>query len=62
MKHENQDIAGVKCVNNDEGCLTYNDSARLKAWKSHYERLLNVEFMQNSDSLPDLKPKIGPPL
>ena len=45
MKHENEDIVGDKCVKNDEGCLTYNDSAKLKAWKSHYERLLNVEFM-----------------
>ena len=61
MKHLNQDIVVDKCVKNDEGCLTYNDSAKLKAWKSHYERL-NVEFMWNSDSLPDLNPKIGPPL
>ena len=27
----------------------------------YYERLLNVEFMWNSDSLPDLNPKISPP-
>ena len=45
MKRENQDIVGDKCVKNDEGCLMYNDSAKLKAWKSHYERLLNVEFI-----------------
>ena len=62
MKCENQDIVGGKCVKNDEGCLTYNDSAKLKAWKSHYERLLNVEFVWNSDSLPDLNPRIGPHL
>ena len=62
MKCENQDIAGDNCVKNDEGCLTYNDPAKLKAWKSHYERLLNIEFMWNSDSLPDLNRKLGPPL
>ena len=62
MKCENQDTVGDKCVKNDEGCLTYNDSVKLKAWKSHCERLLNVEFMWNCDSLPHLKPKIGPPL
>ena len=62
MKCENQDIVGDKCVKNDGRCLTYNDSAKLKTWKTHYERLLNVEFMWNSDSLPDLRPKIGPPL
>ena len=62
MKRENQYIAGDKCVKNNEGCLTYYDYAKLKAKKSHNERLLNVEFMWNSDSLPDLNPKIGPPL
>ena len=45
MKCENQDIVGDKCMKNDEGCLTYIDSAKLKAWKGHCERLLNVEFM-----------------
>ena len=45
----------------DERCLTYDDSTKLKAWKSHYERLLNVEFTWDSDSLPELEPKIGPP-
>ena len=62
MKRETQDIVGDKCVKNDEGCLTYNDSAKVKARKSYYERLLNVEFMWSSDSFSDLNPKIGPPL
>ena len=62
MKCENQDIVIDKCVKNDEGCLTYNDSAILNTWKSHYERLLNVEFMWSGDYLPDLGPKIGLPL
>ena len=62
MKHENQDIVGDKCVKNDEDCLTYNESVKFKAWKSHYERLINVEFMWNSDSVPDLNPKLGLPL
>ena len=58
MKQKNQDNVGDKCVKNDEGCLAYDDSAKLKAWKGNYERLLNVEFEWDSDSLPDLKPKI----
>ena len=62
MKRKNQDIVDSKCVKNYEGYLTYNDSAKLKAWKSHYERLLNVEFMWNGNSLPILNLKIGPPL
>ena len=61
-KRENQDIVGDKCVKNDEGCLTYHDSDKLKAWKNHYERQLNVEFVQDTDSLPDLEPKIGRPI
>ena len=55
-------LVSDKCVKNDEGCLTYNDSAKLKALKSHYKRLLNVEFLWNIDSFPDLNPKTGPPL
>ena len=62
MKHENQDIVGDKCVKNGDGYLRENDSAKLKTWKSYYERLLNVEFMWNSNSLPDLEQQIGPPL
>ena len=50
MKCENQDIVGDKYVKNDKECLTYNDTDTLKAWKSHYERLLNVEFMWVSNS------------
>ena len=48
-------------LKNDEECLTFNNYAKLKAWKSHCEGLLNVEFMWSSDSLPDLESKIGPP-
>ena len=62
MKHENQDIVGDKCMKNGEGCLTYDDSTKLKDWTSHYERLLNVEFVWDSNTLPELEPKIGPPL
>ena len=57
MKHENQYIVGDKSMENDEGWLTYNDSAKLKSWESHYERLLNVEFVCDSDSLPELEKK-----
>ena len=47
MKRENQDMFSDKCMKNDEGCPTYNDSAKLKACKrlKDYGRLLNAEFM-----------------
>ena len=35
---------------------------KVKTWKSHYERQLNVEFVRDTDSLPDLEPKIGRPI
>ena len=62
MRREKQDIIGNKCMKNDEGYLIYTDSAKVKARKSHYERLLNVELMWNSDPLLYLNPKIDPPL
>ena len=61
MKCENRGILGDKYVKNDKGCVTCNDCAKLKAWKSHFERHLNVELVRNKDSLLDLEPKIGPP-
>ena len=37
MKNENQAIVCDKCMKNDEGCLAYDDFAKLKTWKSHYK-------------------------
>ena len=62
MKSENQDIVGDKCVTDDNGNLSYDDASKLKAWKSHYEKLLNVEFPWESDSLPQVEPISGPPI
>ena len=49
MKGENQDIVGDKCVRDDNSKLAIDDQAKLAAWKTHYERLLNVEFDWDSD-------------
>ena len=51
LKNENQDVVGDKCVKDDDGKLAFDDHAKLNAWKSHYERLLNVEFPWDKDSL-----------
>ena len=44
MKQENKDIIGEKCIRDDDGVLAFNIEDKKKAWKQHYERLLNVEF------------------
>ena len=58
MKSENQDIVGEKCVRNDQGNIVYDDDAKLLAWKEHYHRLLNVEFIWDESTLTDTDPVI----
>ena len=60
MKQDNQDVVGEKCVLNDEGAMTFSDSARKKAWHQHYETLLNVEFPWERENLPLAEPVQGP--
>ena len=54
IKRENQNIVGGKSVKNDAVCLSCNVAAKQKARKSHYQKLLNVEFGWVSGSLPEL--------
>ena len=44
MKQENKDIVAEKCIWGDNGVLTFNEEDKKKAWKQHYENLLNIEF------------------
>ena len=60
MKLENQDIVGDKCIRDDDGNIAYDDDAKLKAWKNHYEKLLNEEFPWNEAGLSDALPVEGP--
>ena len=61
MKGENHDTLGEKCVKDDDGNIAFDDEAKLRAWKTHYEKLLNLEFPWNSDTLTDEPPVQGPP-
>ena len=56
MKNQNQDIVGEKCVKDDAGDLAFDNESKLAAWKSHYEKLLNVEFPWDSNILSDEPP------
>ena len=60
MKKASSDVIGDTCVKNDDGTLVFGDDEKLKAWKQHYERLLNVEFPWESDNLDMGSPKEGP--
>ena len=40
----------VKNVRNDSGKLTLTVHDKLKAWQSHYQKLLNVKFVCLSES------------
>ena len=53
-------MIGDTCVKNDKGCLVFTDTEKLKAWKEHYEKLLNKEFPWDSNLLQMENPKEGP--
>ena len=50
MKRENQDVVGEKCIGDDTDNPTFDESKR-RAWKEHYEQLLNVEFPWSKEDL-----------
>ena len=60
MRRDNQDIMGEKPIKNDEGLLSLDEDAMKKAWKEHYERLLNVEYPWNPEDLSVVSPVEGP--
>ena len=62
IANANKDVIGDICVKNDKGCLVFTDTEKLKAWKEHYEKLLNEEFPWDSNLLQMENPKEGPAL
>jgi hypothetical protein len=60
MKENNRDVIGDKCVRDDDGNLAFSDAEKLKAWKQHYSRLLNVEFPWDENSLTEEEAVLGP--
>lgn len=62
MRMENKDIIGEKCIRDDNGNLALSEAEKKKAWKEHYERLLNVEFAWLENDLSPAVPVQGPPL
>ena len=51
IKDTNKDKTGEKWVHDDMGDLTVSDEAKSRAWKEHYQRLLNDEFPWDKNSL-----------
>ena len=62
MKQENKDTVGKKCIRDDNSVLAFNEEEKKKAWKQHYERLLNVEFPWREEDLSTVDPVLGPSL
>ena len=60
MRKENKDIVAQKCIQYDSGKLAYSNEEKKKAWKQHYERLLNVEFPWSQENLSAADPVLGP--
>ena len=49
LKRDNVDVVGETCVRNDDGKLNLSIDDKLKAWLSHYQKL--VEFPWNAENL-----------
>ena len=62
MTNENQDIVGEKCIKDDDGNLAFDDKSKLAAWKCQYEKLLNVEFPWDNNTLSEEQPFQVPPV
>ena len=60
MQKINQDVVGEQCVRDDTGTLACTEEAKKKAWRSHYNHLLNVEFEWKQESLSQADPVAGP--
>ena len=60
IKDTNKDVTGEKCVRHDKGNLWWSDEAKLHGWKEHNQRLLNVEFPWDKNSLNNLAAAEGP--
>ena len=60
LKQDNVDIVGEKCVRNNDGNLALAIDDKLKAWQSHYQKLLNIEFLWDTESLSEEAPVEGP--
>ena len=51
IKDTNKDVTREKCVCDDKWNLTISDEAKFHAWKEHYQRVLNVEFLWHKNLL-----------
>ena len=45
------DIIGEECIRNDDGVLAVSDEDKKIDWRSYHERILNIEFAWNENSI-----------
>ena len=64
MKRDNRDVVGEQCVRDDSGRVVVGGAELREAWRAHHDRVSNVEFVWDRDSLDpvvpvsDLEPRI----
>ena len=61
MKDANCDVVGEKCIKDCNGALAFDEASKLRVWRDHYEKLLNVEFPWDDNTLDVAPPIAGPP-
>ena len=54
------DVTGGKCVRNDRGEMALDDEANKVEWQVNYLKLLNVEFLWDSERLSAVDPLLRP--
>ena len=60
MKVDNTDVIGDKYVKGKDNNLILWDKEKLRAWKAHWEQLLNVKFYWDNSSL-SIEPSVEDP-
>lgn len=51
MIGRNQDVVGIKCINEDIGKIVHEEGKISEAWKQHYQRLMNEEFVLDKEKI-----------
>ena len=60
MKSGQQDVVGETCIKDDDGRVVYDEEKISGAWKLHFERLLNEEFVWDRENLSPVECVEGP--
>ena len=60
MVRSNRDVVGGGCVKDVNGKIVVDDTKILEAWRAHYDKISNEEFLWNSESIKEVGIVSGP--